>query len=155
MRKLINNTYLGSVLKENRALFILMAAYVLGILYFAARQREEFPFLLYGMYSLKENAQPEYIAYTISIGDKEISYDELPDSKKELVTVPLANALAAQERFEMDGMALVKLQAWLYEYTGAKEQGGKMTINKLTCKYGADGRPIIINKETIGIYGSK
>ena len=153
--KLINNTYLARVLKENRALFILMCAYILGVLYYASRQREEFPFLLYGMYSLNEYAQPEYITYTITIGDKEINYDELPDTKKELITVPLAKALAAQERFEMDGMALVKLQAWLYEYTGAKEQGGKMSINKLTCRYGEDGRPVIVNKETIAIYGSK
>lgn len=150
----LKQTYLGRVLKENRALFILMCAYVLGILYYASRQREEFPFLLYGMYSLKEEAQPEYITYSISIGGKEINYDALPDAKKELITVPLANAIAAQQRLELDVSALAKLQAWLYDYTGGKNKGGKMIITKLTCKYGEDGRPVIVNKEPIAIYGS-
>lgn len=152
--KFLKNTYLGRMYKTDRLLFVVFVLYVVGILYYAARQREEFPFLLYGMYSLKENAQQEYITYSISINGNEINYNDLPDAKKELMTVPLANALAAQQKFEVDVSAMAKLQAWLYDYSGGSKQGGKMIITKLICKYGEDGKPVIITKEPIAIYGS-
>jgi hypothetical protein len=45
-----------------------------GVLYYASRQREEFPFFLYGMYSLNELPQQNYYTYSITIGDQEIKY---------------------------------------------------------------------------------
>ena len=155
MKKIIENTYLMRLYKADRALFAALGMYVLVLLGAAALRHEEFLFFLFGMYSQKEYPQQEYITYSIEVDGKEINYQDYPDAKRELITVPLAHAVAAQENFEMDVNGFVKLQAWLYDYLGLRDKGGKMVINKLRCAYSKEGKPIVITKEPIAIYGSK
>lgn len=146
---------MGRVYKADKALFAVLSMYVFVLLCAAALRHEEFPFFLFGMYSQKEYPQQEYVTYTIEVDGKEINYQDYPDAKRELITVPLSHAIAAKENYEMDVNGLVKLQAWLYDYLDLREKGGKMVINKLRCKYNEAGRPVVLTKEPIAIYGSK
>ena len=83
---LLKNTFLFRVYREFKLLFVMLIVFMVGTLWFALKSREEFPFLLFGMYSLKEEAQEEYIAYSIVVDGNEIIYKSMSDAQRELVS---------------------------------------------------------------------
>lgn len=125
-----------------------MGLYVVGVLYCAAHQREEFPFLLYGMYSLKETRQNEYVTYQIKVNGVELDYRMLPDAKRELVTSVLYKAAATGNADELQ-----KIKLWLSRYLARENQDGTIIeINRLVCTYGANGRPFVLSNKPIAEY---
>src|SRR3954465_11714962 len=90
-------TYLSRLYKADKKVFALVALFILGTVYciincntfLFSKRCEEFPFLLYGMYSLREEPQPTYTSYSLVIDGKEVNYSRLKDSQRELILSPL------------------------------------------------------------------
>ena len=49
--EIFKNTFLFKLFRADKILFAVIAFYILAVLYYVSRQREEFPFFLYGMYA--------------------------------------------------------------------------------------------------------
>ena len=138
----LRSTFLYTLYREFKLLFVIALDFLLGTTWFALHSREEFPFLLFGMYSLKETKQPEYVAYTIVIEGKDIVYDNLPDAKQELVATSLANTVSLDTN-SLDNAAFTN---WLNRYAANEES---LEIYKLTCAYTLNGTPQIIKRERL------
>ncbi len=137
----MKNTFLFRVYREFKLLFVGAIIFIVGTLWFALKSREEFPFLLFGMYSLKEEAQEEYIAFSIMVDGSEIVYKNMYDAQCELVSTSLINTLAVNNPLSNKGFT-----EWLKRYT----TGGKpMEVYKLTCMYLPDGKSQIKKRELI------
>ena len=121
----LKNTFLFRLFRADKLLFGVIAFYMLGVAYYALRQREEFPFFLYGMYSLKEKPQPTYSTYSIVIDDVEIRYARLRDAQRELMTASIDDALPL--------LAEGKLSA------GYTPQQGEAAIDAVIAKFLAEG----------------
>lgn len=142
----LSNSFFYRVFQADKKLFVVFAFYALGVLYFALKQREEFPFLLYGMYSLKEEAKPNYVTYQIAIDGKVLETTKLKDAKAELITSPLAHIAGEIETGKANDADLAAYANWLLKYVG---EGNSVTIYKLSCGYSAKGEPTIITKELL------
>lgn len=137
----MKNTFLFRTYREFKLLFLVLIVFMVGTLWFALKSREEFPFLLFGMYSLKEETQEDYITYSIVVVGKEIVYKNMYDAQSELVSTTLSNTVAVNNPLSNNGFA-----EWLKRYT----TGGKpMEVYKLTCMYLPDGKPQIKKRELI------
>ena len=134
--------FLFRLYREFKLLFVVVVVLLLGTLWFALKSHEEFPFLLYGMYSLKEESQNEYIAYSIVVHGKEIVYQNRPDAQQELV----AGALRGAVSLPTNPLANEAFIHWLRAYS---TNGEPLEIYKLTCVYAADGKPQIQQRELI------
>lgn len=137
----MKNTFLFRVYREFKLLFVVAIIFIVGTLWFALKSREEFPFLLFGMYSLKEEAQEEYIAYSIMVDGSEIVYKNMYDPQRELVSTTLSNTVAVNGL-----LSNTSFTNWLKGYTAG---GNPMEIYKLTCTYLPDGKPQITKRELI------
>lgn len=137
--------------KADKRLFALIAIYITGLAWFALRQHEEFPFLLYGMYSLKEKPQDTYIAYAIKVDGKEVRYTTLWDLQKEMIVSPLTHAIPLYESGKISEHEMKQLYAWLFRYMADMRmvEDNTMTIEKLTCRYAPNGSAEVINRETV------
>ena len=142
----LSNTFLHRVYCADKKLFGVFALYTLGILYFSLQQREEFPFLLYGMYSLKEEAKPTYTTYQITIDGKVLETTKLKDAKAELVTSPLSHIAASIQDGKTDTSQFALYANWLLKYI---DDGKSITIHKLSCSYKGNGEPTVTNTELL------
>ncbi len=145
----LKNTFIYKAFHTDKKLFAVFVLYTLGLLYFALKQREEFPFLLFGMYSLKEETKPSYITYQIAVDGKLLETTKLKDAKAELITSPLSH-IASSQNHESDSSNLAIYASWLLKYVG---DGNSVAIHKLTCSFKSNGEPIVTNKELI--YGNR
>ena len=138
-------------------MFAVIAVYILGILYYAARQREEFPFLLYGMYSLKEKPQDAYIAYAVKVDDTEIKYARLRDAQRELITTTLSNAAPLLAEGKLSSADEHNFKEWLMNYCldMRMPSDSKMDIFKMSCNYDAAGHINVFKKELVYSYVAK
>jgi hypothetical protein len=141
-QKEMRKTYLYQLYCGFKLLFFVVAVWALGTLWFVLKSHEEFPFLLFGMYSLREPVQEEYLAYSIVVNGKEIVYKDISDSQQELVSTSLSNAAA----LKANPLATTGFINWLRNYTSAHKP---MEIYRLTCFYSADGKPQIKKRELI------
>lgn len=133
-----SQTYLYKLFKNFKWLFVVVVVWAIGTLWFALKSREEFPFLLFGMYSLKEEPQTEYITYTLLVNGNEVRFNQIPDAKRELVfgwLMHLENAPA-------DSSYLLSLSNYV-----AKK--GRVEVYKLYCSYSAKGEPAVIQRQLI------
>jgi hypothetical protein len=155
--KVLEKLFLYKLLKADKALFAFVCLYMLGILYYSLRQREEFPFLLYGMYSLKETPQPTYTTYSIQLEGQEIKYAKLRDPQREMISSTVINAVPMMESGKMGNDDELKLKKWLMEYCGDVRLMGenKMDVYRLTCSYDQDGKAQILKKDLIYSYGTE
>ena len=142
---LLKNTFLFRVYREFKLLFVMLIVFMVGTLWFALKIREEFPFLLFGMYSLKEEAQEEYIAYSIVVDGNEIIYKSMSDAQRELASTTLINTLAINNPLSNTGFT-----NWLKRYKAGNKP---LEIYKLTCLYLPDGKPLIMKRELIYPHG--
>lgn len=139
---MIRNTFLFKVYHKFKLLFVLVVVWAIGTLWFALKSREEFPFLLFGMYSLKEPAKEEYTTYSIVVDEKEIVYSEMNDAQHELVATSLSNTASSGK----NPLATAGFTNWIKRYTADNKP---MEIYKLTCLYAQDGKPLIRKRELI------
>jgi len=153
----LKNTFLVRLFNKDKLLFGLIAVYILGVLYYVSRQREEFPFLLYGMYSLKEKPRETYSTYSIQVDDQEIKYGKLRDSQRELITSTLDNAIPLIVDRKLSAEDETKFKAWLMNYCMDMRMAGdsKMDIYKLTCDYDSSGQVKVLKKELVYSYVAK
>ncbi|MFN8287841.1 MAG: hypothetical protein U0V74_13880 [Chitinophagales bacterium] len=148
MPDFIQHTFLGRVFKGDKLLFALFVLYIAGVLYGVRYSREEFPFMLYGMYSLPEAAKPNYVTYQIEIDGKVVPYTDMWDSKKELLTSPLSGYNTLSENLRNN------FQQWLLRYASAGH-GKSVSVYALTCQYGNDGAPQVIDKTELFTYATE
>ncbi|HWB63594.1 MAG TPA: hypothetical protein VG603_08810 [Chitinophagales bacterium] len=155
--ELIKNTWFGQLYANSKWLFALVCIYGLGILYYAAHQREEFPFLLYGMYSLKVGPSPTYTAYSIELGEQEIKYIKLRDAQREMIGSNLEHAMPMIEDGTMSADEQAAFKKWLMNYCNDMRISGdnKMNVYKLTCYYDETGKVHVLKKELVLTYATE
>ena len=130
----------------SRLLLVMLALYALGILFGIRYSREEFPFFLYGMYSLKEEAQPVYTSYAVFIDGKEVKTSSLPDLQKELIREPFAHAEQLYRKGKLNEKDIRHLLSWLLPYAVDMRfvENNQLDIYKLSCVYNKAGKPEVI-----------
>ena len=150
----LKNTFLFRLFSKEKLLFAVIAIYMTGVLYYALRQREEFPFLLYGMYSLREPAKDTYTTYSVEVDGMEIRYGKLRDAQRELITTTMDNALPLIEAGKLSSEDEANFKAWLMRYCLDMRLSGdnKMNIFKLTCAYDDKAQIKILKKELVYSY---
>jgi len=129
----------------------------MGIFYYALKQREEFPFLLYGMYSLKEEAQNNYTAYSMVIDGREVNYSRLKEPQKELMISSLQHVIPFIEAGIQKSKEVEAYKEWLFRYSVDMRglESNKMSVYTLTCAYNSAGNPQILKKELLYTYAAK
>jgi len=150
----LKNTFLFRLFGKDKLLFAVIAIYITGVLYYTLRQREEFPFLLYGMYSLKEPGKDRYTTYSVEVDEMEIRYGKLRDAQRELITTTMENAIPLLQQGKLSNADAANFKAWLMRYCLDMRLSGdnKMNIYKLTCAYNDKGQAKILNKELVYSY---
>lgn len=153
----LKNTFLVRLFQKDKLLFGVIVIYMAGILYQVRWQREEFPFFLFGMYSLKEKPKDAYIAYSINVDGQEIKYSKLRDSQRELITSTIGNVAPLLEAGKMDTANANAFKWWLMKYCLDMRMAGdsKMDVFKLSCNYDTAGQIKILKKELIYSYVAK
>ncbi len=143
----MKNTFLFRTYREFKLLFLVLIVFMVGTLWFALKSREEFPFLLFGMYSLKEEAQETYVSYVVNLHGKDIVYSDLPDAKRELITSPLQQ-FYGHPREHIDE---VGFNHWLFVYLVKlyTPEGMYMKVFKQRCSYNTAGKPRILKRELL------
>ncbi|MCX6199938.1 MAG: hypothetical protein NTY88_12080 [Bacteroidetes bacterium] len=136
MMKFIQHTYLFRLYAEFKLLFVSVCIFILATSWFALHTSEEFPFLLYGMYSLKEEATETYTAYSILVDGKELKYADMHDTREELISSLIR---------ELDSPATEVKEAWLCNKISSSAK--QIQVFKLTCNYTADGLPHVLQKQ--------
>jgi hypothetical protein len=153
----LKNTFLFRLFRQDKLLFTGIAIYMAGVSYYALRQREEFPFFLYGMYSLKEKPQDSYTAYSIKVDDTEIKYSKLRDAQRELITSTVDHAapLLAQGKLSKEDES--KFKSWLMNYCldMRMTSDSRMDVIKLSCNYDSVGQIKVLKKELVYSYVAK
>jgi len=147
----LENTYFIQLLRTDKLLFVLIAVYVLGLGYFALRQREEFPFLLYGMYSLKVEQQPQSIStIELIIANDTLPLSTLRDPQRELLATTLGHAVQC----EPDSLQLRALQAWIFRYVADMRMvaSNKMQVHRLSASVDEGGNIGSVKREIIFDY---
>ncbi len=148
MPDFLKHTFLYRVFQADKKLFALFSLYILGVLYGVRYSREEFPFMLYGMYSLPETNQQEYVTYRIEVDGRAVPFTTMWDSQKELFTSPLTSYDSLTENYR------AQFQPWLLRYASANA-GKKLRVYRLTCRYNANGVPQIISQTELFNYAAE
>jgi len=152
----LKDNYFIRLLKADKAFFVLVCIWIIGTLFFARRQSEEFPFLLYGLYSLKVPVQTNFTAYSITLAGQEIKYIKLRDSQEELISSTLENAVPLIESGKLTKEEELKYKKWLLDFCNDIRLSGdnKMDVYRLTCRYGEGGKAEVFKKDLILSYAA-
>ncbi|HLP19326.1 MAG TPA: hypothetical protein VK174_03460 [Chitinophagales bacterium] len=142
MKDKLQNSFLVTAYKEFKLLFAIVAVWAIGTLWFALHSREEFPFLLFGMYSLKEEAKPEYITYTLVVDGKELIYADYRDARRELLVSAVSNNAAGNT------LAAERFQLWVKQTTGGKP----FEIVQRKYRYNDKGQPVNTHTQIVYPY---
>ncbi|HLP52603.1 MAG TPA: hypothetical protein VK154_17060 [Chitinophagales bacterium] len=129
---IIQNTFIYKAYREFKLLFAIVGVWAIGTLWFALHSREEFPFLLFGMYSLKEEARSEYETYSVVVDGKELVYADYRDARRELLVSAVSNNAARNT------LAAERFQLWVKQTTGGKP----FEIVKRKYSYNDKGQPV-------------
>lgn len=150
------NTWLGRMWQTEKLMFVGVLIYLGGVAWFALHQREEFPFFLYGMYSLKEEPQPEYVNYEITAAGQQLQYTTLWDAQKELITSTLAKGLNAEQTGNLSPAQSQKLREWMFRYIADMRliEDNTLKVDKLTCRYDSLGNPVVVERKTVIDYAA-
>ena len=163
--EILETTYLYRLFIADKKLFALITIYVAGVLFcifncntfLFFKRCEEFPFLLYGMYSLREEPQHTYTTYSFVIDGKEVNYSKLKDSQHEPITSPLIHAVPRMDSANAHGEKVTSLKEWLFRYSVDMRglEKNTMDVYQLTSAYNNEGSPHIIKKELLYKYELK
>ena len=153
----LKNTFLFRLFRQDKLMFSVIIIYMACVFYHILKQREEFPFFLYGMYSLIEKPQDTYVAYSIKVDDTEIKYSKLRDSQRELITSTLGNAVPLLEEGKLSPEEVSRFKNWLMNYCMDMRMisDSKMDVFKLSCNYDSAGQIIVLKKELVYSYVGK
>ena len=153
----LKNTFLFRLFDKDKLLFAVISIYMAGVLYHALRQREEFPFFLYGMYSLKEKPKDAYVTYSVKVDDTEIKFAKLRDAQRELITTTLDNAVPLLEEGKLSKENENRFKSWLMNYCldMRMPSDSRMDVFKLSCNYDSAGQVKILKKELVYSYVAK
>lgn len=129
--------YLYRVFTHSKLLFTFFLLFVFGTLISAYRTQEQFPFLLYGMYSQKEFAQANYTTYRMEISGQPIIWSNLPDAQHELIQTTLLNAIGLRESNRINDAEWEKFMRWLFVYSADMRMIDEnvMSIYEVNCRY--------------------
>lgn len=83
-----NRFFLVNVFRESKWLFTLFVLFIVGQLFFTIKGVETFPFLNWGMYSVKPEGSPR--VYTIEVDEQVVKLSDLIDCRHQLVEGSLA-----------------------------------------------------------------
>ncbi|MFM2307654.1 MAG: hypothetical protein RLZZ367_2323 [Bacteroidota bacterium] len=140
----IQNTFLYKTYRDFKLLFAIVVLWAVGSLWYALHSHEEFPFLLFGMYSLKQQAKPEYTQYALITDDgKEFIYANLKDPQRELLQHGIANTADATQ-------SSPEFVAWV-KRTTTKGQPFKIVLRRYT--YNAKGQPVETSTQIVYPHG--
>ncbi|MBL0308719.1 MAG: hypothetical protein IPP77_03265 [Bacteroidetes bacterium] len=151
--KWIRTSFPYRLYQTDKLLFAVVGIYVLGLAYGWRLDREEFPFLLYGMYSLKEESKATYSTYSIEFNGKELDQNSLLNPKKELLmtttahVVPLMDSVLKGEDKESFARWLLRCGA-----IGNKMHHDEVNIYKMKALYDESGRINLVHHEAIFSY---
>ena len=146
----LKNIFLFRLYQTDKALFVFLFLYMAGLAYGWRLDREQFPFLLYGMYSLKEKPKDSYNTYTIEINNNEIKSYDLLNPKKETVftTTSHFSELIESEANTTNKQSFYK---WLLRYTDKKDSThNSIKIYRIECQYYISGKAAIKDRKVIG-----
>ncbi len=154
MRQWISHSYLAKLYADFRSLFVLVILLIAGTVFQALKSREEFPFLLYGMYSLPENPKSDYVAYSIVLEGKEVVYASLWDAQRELIQSPLSHWVPLLDSPSLSAINAENYKAWLLRYASDMRmtEENKMEVYQLTCAYNAAGLPTVKDRKLLFTY---
>lgn len=147
----MERTYFGQLYRADKLLFGVLVLYVLGMCFFALRQREEFPFLLYGMYSLKETEQPETIStLELIVANDTLQLSSLRDPQRELIATTIEHAISN----DLDSLQKQQLQAWIFRYVADMRMvaSNTMQVHQLTASVDAQGKIGAVQRKIIYDY---
>ncbi len=146
----LQNTYLFQLYQHFRWLFWVVMLLIIGTAWFALHSREGFPFIMYGMYSLKETAQQEYSTYSIIIHGQELIYADYPDASREIITSTIQHYNSEKP----EGLGERDFYSWLLFYIEdiVTPDGVSMKVYKNNCVYQADGAPQVISNQLLFNY---
>jgi len=153
----LKNTFLFRLFRQDKLLFTVIIIYMACVFYHVLKQREEFPFFLYGMYSLKEKPQDTYTAYSIKVDDTEIKYSKLRDAQRELITSTVDHAAPLLAEGKLSKEDENKFKVWLMNYCldMRMTSDSRMDVIKLSCNYDSAGQVKILTKEPVYSYVAK
>lgn len=154
MKQWILNSYLARLYSEFRVLFVVVLLLVTGTAYHALKSSEEFPFLLYGMYSLPEKPKTDFIAYSIILEGKEVLYASLWDAQRELIQSPLSHLAPEIAVGTLSSATEDQFKAWLFRYASDMRMTEKntMEVYQLSCTYNMDGMPSVTDRKLLFSY---
>ena len=154
----MRNTFLYRLYQADKVLFVAALLYICGILYCVRLSREEFPFLLYGMYSLKETPPDTCVTYSIQVDGKQINNAGLWDARRELMTAPVINfAHVLADSSTINDGGRLEFETWLWNYAINQKKSAKsvLEVYKYTCRYGNAGEPQITRRELLFRYAEQ
>lgn len=145
--------YLYQVFIHSKFLFAVFLLALVGTIIAAYRTQEQFPILLYGMYSLKEYPQSSYTTYRIEISGQPIVLSSLPDAQHELIQTTLGHAIDLKKSNLISETEWKKFLKWLFTYSADMRviDENVMTIYELICHY-SNGKPVIDSEKQVYYY---
>ncbi|MBK8659043.1 MAG: hypothetical protein IPN22_09280 [Bacteroidetes bacterium] len=154
MRQWILHSYLAKLYADFRLLFLLVIILIAGTVFQALKSREEFPLLLYGMYSLPEKPKSDYVAYSIVLEGKEVVYASLWDAQRELIQSPLSHWVPLLESQSLSATDAEKYKAWLFRYASDMRmtEEYRMEVYRLSCIYNTAGLPTVTDRKLLFTY---
>jgi hypothetical protein len=147
----LEKTYFGQLYQADKLLFSILLILVLGTGFFAFRQREEFPFLLYGMCSLKETNRPTSIStLELIVANDTLQLSTLRDPQRELIETTIEHALVN----DLDSAQAKKLQAWTFRYVADMRMvaSNTMQVHRLSATADEAGGIGMVKREIIYDY---
>lgn len=147
--------YLYQVFIHSKFLFAVFLLALVGTIIAAYRTQEQFPILLYGMYSLKEYPQSSYTTYRIEISGQPIVLSSLPDAQHELIQTTLGHAIDLKKSNLISETEWKKFLKWLFTYSADMRviDENKLAIYEVTCHY-VNGIPVVDSEKQIYHYDS-
>ena len=88
---MLQKTFLYRVFCQDKFLFILFTAFILGQIFFTYKRVENTPFFHFGMYSAIHPPQSQYTVYSIVVDKNSLKYLDFPDYQREVVYNTLAS----------------------------------------------------------------
>ncbi len=146
--------YLFRLFSYSKTAFVLLILFAGITLYQSLKSREEFPFLLYGMYSLPEKKKDLHTTYEIVIDGKQVIYSDLWDTQRELIQSPLYAYASLITEGKLTEQQLRQYKSWMYRYCADMRmtENNVMQVYQLDCVYSADGKPEIKQRKLLFTY---
>ena len=150
---MMQQTYLFKLYKDFKLLFAAVVLWLAGTGWFALHSHEEFPFLLYGMYSLKEKPKEYYSHVLIDVNDEPFLHTWRNDAQNELLVSPVEQIATSglpesekQKKYE-------QLAKWLATYLNpAANDSIKITATEHLVSFDSASHPETKNFNTLFNY---